>query len=67
VAVWKPERIEEGDAFFPDLTFLQILFGWRSLEELRHAFADCYARTVEARALLPVLFPRKESVLWAGG
>jgi hypothetical protein len=64
---WKPDRVEEGDAAFPDLTFLQLLFGYRSLEELRHAFPDCSARTDDARALLPILFPKKDSNVWAGG
>jgi hypothetical protein len=64
---WKPDRVEEGDAAFPDLTFLQLLFGYRSFEELQHAFADCSANTEDARALLPILFPRKVSNVWAGG
>ncbi len=64
---WKPERVEEGDAAFPDLTFLQLLFGYRSLEELQHAFPDCSATTDEARALLPILFPKKDSNVWIGG
>lgn len=64
---WKPGRIEEGDAFFPDLTFLQALFGYRSLEELQYAFPDCTTNTDDARALLPVLFPKKTSTVWGGG
>jgi hypothetical protein len=64
---WKPDRVEEGDAAFPGLTFLQLLFGYRSLDELRHAFPDLSARTDEARALLPILFPKKDSNVLAGG
>ncbi|HEX8598008.1 MAG TPA: GNAT family N-acetyltransferase [Chloroflexia bacterium] len=64
---WKPDRVEEGDAAFPDLTFLQLLFGYRSLEELQHAFADCSANTATGSALLPILFPKKVSNVWAGG
>ena len=67
VEEWKPDRVEEGDAAFPDLTFLQLLFGYRSLEELQHAFPDCLTNTEHARALLPILFPRKVSNVWAGG
>ncbi|MEO8288491.1 MAG: GNAT family N-acetyltransferase [Chloroflexota bacterium] len=67
VEEWKPDRVEEGDAAFPDLTFLQLLFGYRSLEELQHAFPDCSAQTDDARALLPILFPKKVSNVWAGG
>ena len=32
-------------AMFPDLTFLQLLFGFRSLEALEAAFPDCVVRT----------------------
>ena len=46
---------------FPPLTFLQLVFGYRSLDELEHAFADCVVRTVEARSLLNALFPRRPS------
>jgi hypothetical protein len=64
---WMPERIEAGDAAFPDLTFLQLLFGFRALDELEYAFPDCAVATDEARALLPILFPKKSSQVWSGG
>ncbi len=64
---WKPERAEEGDAAFPDLTFLKLLFGYKTLNELQDAFPDCTANTDDTRALLPILFPRKASNVWAGG
>lgn len=67
VSGWAPDRPEGGDAAFPDLTFLQLLFGYRSLAELRQAFADCWSETDEARALLPILFPKKDSHVWSGG
>jgi len=53
-----------GDAGFPGLTFLQLLFNYRSLEELRYAFADCWANANEVTALLNILFPRQPSDLW---
>jgi hypothetical protein len=52
-------------ASFPGLTFLQLLCGARSLDELEHAFADCRARTEEARVLLQALFPKHPSLIWA--
>jgi Acetyltransferase (GNAT) domain len=61
---WVPTRDEDGDAAFPDLTFLQLLFGYRSLEDLRYAFADCWAANGEARALLDALFPKQPSDVW---
>ena len=48
----------------PDLVFLQLLFGYRSLEELEYAFADCRVENDEARALLTALFPRQTSNVW---
>lgn len=53
-----------GHAAFPDRTFLQILFGYRSLPELRAAFADCWASGDEPRALLEALFPKRTSHVW---
>jgi sirohydrochlorin ferrochelatase len=61
---WSPTVEEEGNAAFPDLTFLQLLFGHRSLEELDHAFADCSPGEGDVRVLLDTLFPRRPSALW---
>jgi hypothetical protein len=61
---WSPTVEEEGNVAFPDLTFLQLLFGHRSLEELDHAFADCSPGRGDARVLLGALFPRRPSALW---
>jgi hypothetical protein len=61
---WSPTVEDQGDAGFPDLTFLQLLFGYRSLEELDHAFADCRPGGGDARVLLAALFPRRPSDLW---
>ncbi len=61
---WSPTVEEGGDAAFPDLTFLQLLFGHRSLEELDRAFADCSPGEGDARVLLRALFPRRPSDLW---
>ena len=61
---WQPTIADGGAAAFPDLTFLQLMFGYRSLEELEHAYADCWTGTNEARALLNAMFPRKPSHVW---
>ncbi len=52
-------------AAFPDLTFLQLVFGYRTLEELRYAFADCWCDTDEARLVLEAIFPKQDSDVWA--
>jgi hypothetical protein len=51
-------------ALFPDLTFLQLLFGLRSIDELVAWYPDCIVRTAETRAMLNALFPRQPSVVW---
>ena len=58
-----PQR-GSGDAGFPDLTFLQLLFGYRSLDDLKFAFVDCWTAHDEAIALLNALFPRHPSSVW---
>lgn len=58
---WKPSPQDEGVIAFPDLTFLQVLFGYRSYAELQYTFADCWCDSEEVRALINILFPRKLS------
>jgi hypothetical protein len=58
---WKPDPGDDGDAAFPGLTFLQLLFGYRSLDELQYAFADCWCDSQNVRLLLNSLFPKKSS------
>jgi GNAT superfamily N-acetyltransferase len=64
VEAWQPPVIDSGDAEFPGLTFLQLLFGYRSLAELMHAFPDCRCPGDEARALLNAMFPKQASNVW---
>ena len=65
IARYEPKEVEDTDALFPDLSFLHLLFGYRSLEELGQARTDCYARTAEARVLLNALFPKRPSYITA--
>jgi GNAT superfamily N-acetyltransferase len=58
---WKPDHADHGNAGFPALTFLQILFGYRSFEELKHAFPDCWWDSDQTRAVMNALFPKKHS------
>ncbi len=58
---YEPKEVADGDAMFPDLTFLQLVSGHRSLEELVDARADCYVRKPEAEVLLKALFPKRPS------
>jgi hypothetical protein len=65
-AAWPPAP-EGGAAAFPDLTFLQLLFGYRSVDELDHAFADYWVSNSETRAVLNALFPQRHSDVWPIG
>ena len=61
VEPWKPDPRNEGDAAFTNLTFSQVLFGHRSMEELKKSFTDCWWENDRARIALDTLFPRKAS------
>ena len=58
---WNPTPEDGGMIAFPGLTFLQVLFGYRSYGELHHSFADCWCDSEEVRALINILFPKKIS------
>jgi len=55
---------EKASACFPPLVFLHLLFGYRTMEELNHAFTDCSAKDDQSKNLLNALFPRKPSDIW---
>lgn len=61
---WQPSHEDPGDAAFPGLIFLQLLFGYRSLPELRDAFPDCWTENDESEAVLRALFPKQPSNVW---
>jgi hypothetical protein len=59
---WQPSTEDQGHLRFPDHTFLQLLCGYRSFDELDAFFPDCFQRNKpEASALINVLFPKKAS------
>jgi predicted acetyltransferase len=60
---YEPDDVEDADATFPGLSFLQLLFGYHSFEELDEALPDCFARHAEARVLLHALFPKRPSYI----
>ena len=47
---------------FPELVFLQVVFGHRSIDELRHVFPDVWVND-EARYVLATLFPTRASAV----
>lgn len=65
VAPWRPvPKLDEGQAAFPEHTFLHLLFGHRRLDELKHLYRDCWTTGDEPRVLLEALFPQQASDLW---
>jgi GNAT superfamily N-acetyltransferase len=70
VVDWSSDSEDSGDAVFPDLTFLHLLFGHRTFDELRRFLPDCginihsLARGDEVRAVLEALFPKRPSHVW---
>jgi GNAT superfamily N-acetyltransferase len=66
VEPWRaPVYKNTADASCPALVFLQMLFGYRSLDELRYAFPDVRVENSNAAVLLNALFPKKFS--WVMG
>ena len=63
---WKPNDADHGNAGFPMHTFLQILFGHRTFEELKYAFPDCWWSEEGTRIIVNALFPKKNSSLYYG-
>lgn len=59
-AHWQKPIYSERTSGFPPGVFLQLLFGFRDLNELLHAFPDVRADGV-GKALLPTLFPKRAS------
>ncbi len=60
IETWQPATKNFGKAAFPELTFLQLVFGYRTIEELMAAFPDCFVAD-ELRPVLRVLFPKQPS------
>lgn len=57
-------EVEGAAASFPGLTFLQLVFGHRSWEELHHAYPDCQVQGNDVKVVLGALFPKKSSWVW---
>lgn len=63
---WSPfaDEKDNASAAFPGLTFLHLLFGHRTVEELRQVYPDCWAGGDTPRVLLEALFPKKPACIW---
>jgi hypothetical protein len=57
-------KLDDDNVDLPGLTFLQMVFGHRNLDELYLSFPDCLWDTNETRVLLNILFPKKPSCVF---
>lgn len=64
VADWRRTGWETANAGFPEFVFLELLFGYRSLHELRDLAPDNWAEG-EAAPVLDALFPKRHASLVA--
>ena len=55
-------NLDAEDATFPYESFISVLFGYRSFEELDHSYADALSNQ-KATLLLKILFPKQNSYL----
>ncbi len=60
---WQSTPENWDTAAFPGQSFLQLVFGRRSPDELRHAFPDCWVNE-DYSPVLQALFPRQNSHVW---
>jgi hypothetical protein len=58
---WMPCHEERGNAEVPDLSYLQLVFGYHTYEDLEQSSADCTYKDDETRVLLSTIFPKKAS------
>jgi len=61
VTVNQPSPREFASARFPDQSFLHLVFGHLSLDDLQQVYPDCWYKDDTARCLLNILFPKRPS------
>jgi hypothetical protein len=59
------DELENSSANFPPLTFLHMVFGYRTIDEIKHMHKDCSTKDEETAFMLDALFPKKASDVWA--
>jgi hypothetical protein len=65
VEMLPPSQERQDWGGVPGLTFLQLVLGYRTVEEIEHIFADCWmAPRTPVRPLLNALFPKQSSTIW---
>jgi hypothetical protein len=61
---WQPTPDDEGSASFPDHTFLHLVFGNNTMDELRAMRPDLWAAGNANHVVLDALFPKRHSDVW---
>ena len=62
----RPFALYEGDIGFPDHTFLNVLFGHRTVAEVGHLYPEVQGNAL-ARTLVPILFPKQRAWIFPLG
>jgi len=58
------EELEKPQAEFPPYTFLHLVFGHRTVRELREIHIDCMVKDKVTANLIDALFPKQASEVW---
>jgi len=58
------DELDDTAANFPPLVILHLVFGYRTVEELKHILPDVTTKDDETMYLLDTLFPKKTSQVW---
>ncbi|NKQ37489.1 MAG: GNAT family N-acetyltransferase [Chloroflexi bacterium] len=67
ITPYEASHFYDCDAFFPDQSFLQLLFGYRTAAEIKYILPDCYVPKADTAVLLQALFPKRPSWVLAMG
>ncbi len=63
IETYIPQKWDDAEAAFPNFTFFHLIFGWKSMDDLRSIFPDCWVKE-EKRGFLDALFPKQLSNIW---
>ena len=63
ISDWVPQDVFAGNPRFPDLIFLQLIFGWRRFRSLAKEYPDVYGDK-QAAIVFDCLFPSFTGNIW---
>ena len=59
---WQPEPHEKSDFCCPEQVFAHLVFGHRTIKEIKHLYVDCYGKK-DAEEFINYCFPKRDSYL----